>query len=74
MTRRTLFLAATALSAALHGPPATAAVDCHAPTNFIDARACDAARRGLESLRRFIWRTRMIYALYLPDYLHAVPR
>jgi len=67
-------LAATALSAVLHASPSAAAVDCDAPASFIDAKACDAARQGLEALRRFVWRTRMIYALYLPDYVHAVRR
>jgi len=73
MTKRTI-LAVAALSVALHGLPAAAAVDCDAPANFIDVRACDAARQGIDALRRFVWRTRMIYALYLPDYVHAVPR
>ena len=72
MRKRTLLLLATALTAAVNGVPAAAAVDCAAPANFIDVKACDAARHGMETLRRFVWRTRMIYALYLPDYLHAV--
>jgi hypothetical protein len=71
MMKRTLLLAA-ALSVALQTVPAAAAVDCDAPRNFVDVKACDAARQGLDTLRRFVWRTRMIYALYLPDYLHAV--
>ena len=49
------------------------AVDCFAPNSFPEARACNAARQGIDSLRRFVWRTRMIYGFYLPDFLHAVP-
>jgi len=72
MNKPTRFLLAAALAATLHSLPAAAAVDCDAPANFIDVKACDAARQGVDALRRFVWRTRMIYALYLPDYLHAV--
>jgi hypothetical protein len=74
MTKRTVFLAAAALAGALQALPASAAVDCDGPVNFVDAKACDAARHGIDALRQFVWRTRMIYALYLPDYLHAVRR
>lgn len=29
------------------------------------------ADQGIDSLRRYIWRTRMIYAYYLPDLIDA---
>ena len=47
-------------------------VDCAQPATFIEQRACQKASEGIEALARYIWRTRMVYGLYLPDYLHAV--
>jgi hypothetical protein len=69
-----LALAAAALSiiAAASGPasadPSTP-VNCSAPRGIDDRRACEAARNGVASLRRFADATRRIYAIYVLDYL-----
>ena len=52
--------------------PAQAA-DCNKAVSFIERKACEKAGQGIDALRLFIDRTRMVYALYLPDYAHALP-
>ena len=47
--------------------------DCSAPAGFIEAKACAAARNGIDALRQFASRTRMIYGIHLPDYAKALP-
>ena len=69
-----LVLAAAALSIiAAAAAPASAqsskAVDCNAPRGIDERRACEAARKGVASLRRFADSTRRIYAIYVLDYL-----
>ena len=63
------FVAGVAVLAAL---PARAAVDCAAAAGVEQRRACKAATEGAQSLRRFRDRTRVIYAIHLPDYANAV--
>lgn len=71
--RRTL-LSATAAALLAIGTtiPAYAAVDCTAPKGVAEQRACSAAADGVEALRRFSERTRVIYHVYMQDYGHAV--
>jgi hypothetical protein len=74
-----LSLAALVASAAMFAPPAARAVDA-APVRILlqprimlsqgeYARLQAAADKGSEALRRYIWRTRIIYNYYLPDLL-----
>jgi len=42
---------------------------CDRPVSPIDRRACDQTADGADALRRFVTRTRMIYALDIYDYL-----
>jgi len=49
-------------------PPAQAASRCDDPQTAVDRRACSFAAQGPDALRRFVERTRAIYALYYPDY------
>ena len=44
------------------------AVDCNNPRGSVETRACAKAKEGPDALRRFIDRTRMIYALDYQDY------
>ena len=56
-----------ALVCALAGPT-NAAGRCDEPRTMIDQRACQAADQGPDTLRRFVERTRMIYALRYYDF------
>ena len=42
---------------------------CDNPTTSIDKRACAKAAEDPEALGRFVWRTRAIWELYIPDYM-----
>ena len=44
------------------------AADCKNPRGSVEARACEKAKQGPETLRRFVERTRMIYGLYYWDF------
>ena len=55
------------LAAGLVVSPVRAA-DCSNPAGFVERRACAKAAEGIDALRRFADRTRMIHGLYLPDY------
>jgi hypothetical protein len=44
---------------------------CDPPRTNLDARVCSFAEQGPSELRRFIERTRMIYALSFRDYRRA---
>jgi hypothetical protein len=71
MNARSLPTTATlALVCAISGAavPAQAAGRCDDPRTVIDQRACQAANQGPETLRRFVERTRMIYALSYYDF------
>lgn len=63
-------VAAAALVATVALAPATASAQhkCDGPRNTIEQRACDKAATGADALRRFVERTRGIYALYYWDY------
>jgi hypothetical protein len=41
---------------------------CDRPQSMVDQRACAKAAQGPDALRQFIYRTRMIYGLYIWDY------
>ena len=53
------FIISSALFAAALAAPAQAAPDCDAPAGFVEVKACNAAKQGIDVLRRFVWRTRM---------------
>jgi len=61
------------VSAALATSAGAAEVDCAKPSGQEQARACQAAKAGVDSLRQFIQRTRGIYILYIQDFDTAVP-
>ena len=48
---------------------ALAEYKCDNPTRMIDKRACEKAAEGPDALRHFISRTRMIWQLYIWDYI-----
>ncbi len=57
-------------------PPAEAQTRCARPhLTAVETVACAKGREGIEELRRYAWRTRMIHSLYLPLYvpLQATP-
>ena len=53
-------------------PAQAAPVDCGAPRDFVERRACQAASQGVEALRRYAERTRNMHNIYLNDYARAV--
>jgi hypothetical protein len=44
------------------------AADCKTPNGVAETRACEAAAKGPEELRHFVYRTRMIYGLNYQDF------
>lgn len=48
--------------------PGLAASRCDNPNGRIEQRACAKAAESAQALRRFVERTRMIYALYYYDF------
>ena len=62
-----LFVAAATMTT----PVGAAPVDCAAPRGIEQQRACKAAQAGVDSLRRFSERTRMIYQIHVHDYSSA---
>jgi hypothetical protein len=58
-------LAATALTT----PTIHAEYRCDRPQGLVDQRACAKAAEGPDALRHFVERTRMIYQLYIWDYV-----
>ena len=64
MTPRSIAFAAAAVAVLAVNVPAYA-------ENSPQERAAQAAQKGPEALRRFIERTRMIYALNFSDYYKA---
>ncbi len=71
MKRTTLFLAATVAlvtGAAITSSSAIAGNRCDNASAPFDQRACAKAAQGPEALRRYVERTRNIYALYYFDY------
>jgi hypothetical protein len=69
---RKLLCTSAFVLAAIAGPASAAPVDCTRPPNFPEARACEAAAKGVAELRQFIIRTRAIYNLYILDFDQAV--
>jgi hypothetical protein len=65
---------AFAAGVAISSTSATAASRCDAPTAPFDQRACAQAAQGPEALRRYVERTRNIYALYYFDYARESTR
>ena len=65
----TASLIMTCVALGIVAPIARAEYRCDKPQNFIDAKACAKAKEGPRALAQFIQRTRMIYGLYLGDYL-----
>jgi hypothetical protein len=61
----TLALVAAIASSSL---PAQAAGRCDDARTMIDQRACAQAAQGPDALRRFVERTRAIYALYYYEF------
>jgi hypothetical protein len=49
-------------------PTPAAATDPAAGHDPLEARAWRAAAQGVEPLRRYLWRTRMIYNFYIRDF------
>lgn len=55
------------LSTALQ--PADAQSRCAKPDlTRVESVACAKGKEDIEALRRYVWRTRMIYNLYMPHY------
>ena len=50
-------------------PAAAPATDPAAGKNPLQAGAWRAAAQGIEPLRRYLWRTRMIYNFYIRDFV-----
>lgn len=75
-TRSLLSVAITALVCALASAavPAAAAGRCDDARTMIDQRACREAAQGPDALRRFVERTRAIYALSYYDFAPEEPR
>ncbi len=62
-----------ALSRSAISPSAQAEFKCDQPQlTRVDATACAKAAESSTALRRYIWRTRMIYGLQMNDYLRPV--
>jgi hypothetical protein len=49
------------------------AADCNTPRGVGEQRACAAAAEGVETLRRFVERTRMVYGLLVRDFEKGLP-
>lgn len=69
---RKLLCTSAFVLAAVAAPASAAPVDCAKPPDFPQARACEAAAKGVAELRQFIVRTRAIYNLYILDFDRAV--
>lgn len=67
-----MILAASAAAMLAASGAARAEYRCDAPVNAGERHACELARLDRpDELRRYVERTRKIYALYLPDYVSA---
>lgn len=73
VNRNVLASALFGLAAAAAVPASAAPVDCARPPDRPEARACEAARMGVDELRQFIWRKRAVFMLYIQDFEAAVP-
>ena len=51
-------------------PPAEAQARCARPLlTPVETVACAKGRESIDELRRYVWRTRMIHNLHLPQYV-----
>jgi len=74
VTRKVLCTSAFVLAVAAAAPASAAPVDCARPPDWPQARACEAAAKGVAELRQFIIRTRNVFNLYILDFDSAVRR
>jgi hypothetical protein len=72
VSRKLLSTSVFVLVAATASVASAAPVDCAKPPDRGEARACEAAAKGVAELRQFIQRTRAIYNLYILDFDRAV--
>ena len=72
MIRKLVTFALTGLASCFATMPAHA-VDCANPPGFAERKACAIAAQGLEPLRQYIERTRIVHGFYLPDFKNALP-
>ena len=72
MSRKLLYTSVFVLVAATAAGASAAPVDCAKPPDRPEARACEAAAKGVAELRQFIVRTRAVYNLYIRDFDSAV--
>jgi len=49
------------------------AADCAAPNGIGERAACTAAAQGVDALRQYVERTRMIHGLRMQDFERALP-
>lgn len=49
-------------------------IDCNVPRNSAEARGCAAASQDVANLRRYVERTKAIYAFRAADFANAVPQ
>jgi hypothetical protein len=69
-TVRSIFIAGLVAAAAITASaPSAAKSKCDQPQGHAEQRACAEAARSFEALRSFVLRTRMIYGLYLLDFV-----
>ena len=71
-SRKLLSTSLFVLAAATASAASAAPVDCAKPPDRGEARACEAAAKGVAELRQFIQRTRVVYNLYIQDFDRAV--
>lgn len=72
MSRKLLTTSVFVLVTAAATAASAAPVDCAKPPNWPEARACEAAAKGVTELRHFIIRTRNVFNLYILDFDSAV--
>jgi hypothetical protein len=71
-TCRSIAIAGIVAAAAITASATSAAKSkCDRPQGLGEQRACAEAARSFEALRAFVLRTRMIYGLYLLDFVPA---
>ena len=62
--------AATVVLLTIVTPPAEAQTRCARPLlTPVETVACAKGRENIDELRRYVWRTRMIHNLHLPQYV-----
>jgi hypothetical protein len=72
-TQRSKWLSSGAIALLAFGTTLSAhAADCVAPKELSEVRACEALVQGVDSLRRFVERTKNIYLLDIRSFDAAV--